>query len=140
MPKAERKALGIPPNAYYEQEWLYSSNPNLGRPEPEVVLQLQMELEEQERTNRVPGDGMDNEWVERGPNNVGGRTRALIFAPGSTTKAIAGGVSGGLWINNDITSAASVWQQVNGVPSNLAVSSITVDPNDPNINEYHLMK
>jgi trimeric autotransporter adhesin len=133
LPKAERKAMGIPPNAYYEQEWLYNSNPVLGRPEPEVVLQLQMQLEEQERLGRVPGDGMDNQWEERGPNNVGGRTRALIFAPGSTTKVFAGGVSGGLWVNNNITSAASVWQQTNGVPSNLAVSCITVDPNNSNI-------
>lgn len=133
LPKVERRAMGIPPNAYYEQEWLYSSNPNLGRPEPEVVLQLQMELEEQEKLNRVPGDGLDNQWIERGPNNVGGRTRALMFAPGSTTKVIAGGVSGGVWINNDITSAASIWQQVNGVPSNLAVSCITADPNNSNI-------
>jgi hypothetical protein len=133
LPKSERKAMGIPPNAYYEQEWLYSSNPVLGRPEPEVVLQLQMELEEQERLGRVPGDGIDNQWVERGPNNVGGRTRALIFAPGSTTKVFAGGVSGGLWVNNNVTSAGSVWQQMNGVPSNLAVSCITVDPNNSNI-------
>ena len=133
LPKQERKAMGIPPNAYYEQEWLYSSNPNLGRPEPEAVLQLQMELAEQERLGRVPGDGLDNQWVERGPNNVGGRTRAIMYAPGSTTKVFAGGVSGGLWVNNNITSAASVWTQVEGVPSNLAVSSITVDPNDPNI-------
>ncbi|NJM80296.1 MAG: hypothetical protein HC854_13050 [Flavobacterium sp.] len=133
LPKSERKAMGIPPNAYYEQEWLYNSNPSLGRPEPEVVLQLQMQLDEQEGLNRVPGDGLDNQWVERGPNNVGGRTRVLMFAAGSTKKVFAGGVSGGLWVNNDITLASSVWQQVNGVPSNLAVSCMTIDPNNSNI-------
>ncbi|WP_264559875.1 T9SS sorting signal type C domain-containing protein [Flavobacterium sp. N2270] len=133
LPKSERKAIGLPPNAFYEQEWLYTSNPVLGRPTPELVRILQTELEEQERLNRVPGDGLDNQWVERGPNNVGGRTRALMFAPGSTTKVFAGGVSGGLWINNDITSSASVWQQTQGVPSNIAVSCITVDPNNSNI-------
>ena len=133
LPKSERKAMGIPPNAYFEQEWLYSSNPNLGRPEPEVVFQLQTELEKQEILNRTPGDGLDNQWVERGPNNVGGRTRALIFAPGSTIKVFAGSVSGGLWVNNDITSSTSSWTEVNGVPGNLAVSSITVDPNNSSI-------
>lgn len=125
--------MGLPPNAFYEQEWLYTADPALGRPTPEVTLQLQMQLEQLEQTGRVPGDGMDNQWVERGPNNVGGRTRALMFAPGSATKVFAGGVSGGLWVNNDITSAGSVWQQVNGVPSNLAVSCITVDPNNSSI-------
>ncbi|MBD3725344.1 MAG: hypothetical protein IE891_11385, partial [Flavobacteriaceae bacterium] len=133
LPKSERKALGIPPNAFYEQEWLYTADPALGRPTPEVVLQLQMQLEQLELSGRVPGDGIDNQWVERGPNNVGGRTRVLMFAPGSTTKVFAGGVSGGLWVNDDITSSASTWQQVNGVPSNLAVSCMTIDPNNSNI-------
>ncbi|MEQ3690559.1 MAG: T9SS sorting signal type C domain-containing protein [Flavobacterium sp.] len=133
LSKSERKAMGLPPNAFYEQEWLYTSNPTLGRPTPELVKMLQADLEEQEKLNRVPGDGLDNQWIERGPNNVGGRTRALMFAPGSTVKVFAGGVSGGLWVNNDITSAASVWQQTSGVPSNIAVSCITVDPNNTNI-------
>lgn len=133
LPKKERKALSIPPNAFYEQEWLYTADPALGRPTPEVTLQLQMQLDELEQMGRVPGDGMDNQWVERGPNNVGGRTRVLMFEPGSTTRVFAGGVSGGLWVNNDITNNASVWQQVNGVPSNLAVSCMTIDPNNSNI-------
>ncbi len=134
LTKKERKLLCLPPNAYYEQEWLYNSNPLLERPEPEAVLQLQEQLNAtNEATSRVPGDGVDNAWEERGPNNVGGRVRTLMFAPGSTTKVFAGGVSGGLWVNNDITSAATQWVQVNGVPGNLAVSCITVDPNDSNI-------
>ena len=133
LSKNDRKELALPPNAYYEQEWLYSSNPNLDRPEPEATLQLQEKLRLDEISGRVPGDGLDNQWVERGPNNVGGRVRALMFAPGSTTKVFAGGVAGGLWVNNDITSAASQWQLVNGVPGNLAVSCITVDPNNSSI-------
>jgi trimeric autotransporter adhesin len=133
LSKSERKELALPPNAFYEQEWLYSSNPNLDRPEPEATLQLQEKLRLDETSGRVPGDGLDNQWVERGPNNVGGRVRTLLFAPGSTTKVFAGGVAGGLWVNNDITSAASQWQLVNGVPGNLAVSCITVDPNNTNI-------
>lgn len=133
LSKSERKELSLPPNAFYEQEWLYTANPYLERPEPEATLQLQKGLQTLELTGRVPGDAVDNAWVERGPNNVGGRVRTLMFAPGSTTKVFAGGVSGGLWVNNDITSAASQWQQVNGVPGNLAVSCITVDPNNTNI-------
>lgn len=133
LPKKERKALGLPPNAFNEQEWLYTADPSLGRPTPEVTLQLQKELNQQILEGRVPGDGMDNQWVERGPNNVGGRTRVLQFAPGSTTKVFAGAVSGGLWVNNNITSSTSSWSQVNGVPSNMAVTCMTVDPQDSNI-------
>ena len=82
LPKSERKAIGLPPNKYNEQDWLYSADPNLGRPTPEITLAIQKDLNDKLVSGRVPGDGMDNQWVERGPNNVGGRTRALIFAPG----------------------------------------------------------
>ena len=133
LPKSDRKAIGLPPNKYNEQDWLYSADPNLGRPTPEITLAIQKDLNDKLESGRVPGDGMDNQWVERGPNNVGGRTRALMFAPGSTIKVFAGATSGGLWVNNDITSAASAWTQVSGVPSNMSVTCITVDPQNANI-------
>ena len=133
LPKQERKAMGLPPNAFFEQDYLYSADPNLGRPTPEVTLALQKELNEKLESGRVPGDGMDNQWVERGANNVGGRTRVLKFAPGSTTKVFAGAVSGGLWVNNDITSTTGTWSQVSGVPSNMAVTCMTIDPLNTNI-------
>ncbi|GHC56156.1 GEVED domain-containing protein [Ulvibacter litoralis] len=131
MNKTERRANGLPPNKFYEQEYLLTSDPALLRPTPEKVFELQEVLKNNPQM-RAPGAGINN-WEERGPNNVGGRTRALIFAPGSTTKVIAGGVSGGLWINEDITNAYSDWQQVTGVPANMAVSAITVDPQNTNI-------
>lgn len=130
MQKKERIANGLPPNKFYEQEYLLTSDPVLLRPTPEKVFELQ-ELLKNNPEMRAPGTGINN-WEERGPNNVGGRTRALIFAPGSSTKVIAGGVSGGLWMNEDITNATSDWQRVTGVPANMAVSAITVDPLNTN--------
>lgn len=46
----------------------------------------------------------DVHWSERGPNNVGGRTRAIMIDPNDPTgKTIwAGSVSGGLWKTTDI--------------------------------------
>ena len=40
------------------------------------------------------------DWTERGPRNVGGRTRTLVFDPNdpSGKKLWAGSVSGGLWV------------------------------------------
>jgi len=132
LSKEDRLAKGLPPNKYYEQEWLYTSDPNLLRPAPEKVHQLQKEIASNPGMRSAPGTSSNN-WVERGPDNVGGRTHALMFAPGSNIKVFAGGVSGGLWVNDDIRSTASVWQRVSGVPGNLAVTSITVDPNDSDI-------
>jgi hypothetical protein len=73
-------------------------------------------------------------WKERGPNNIGGRTRALMWDPknGTTKKKVwAGGVSGGLWYNDDISNAESSWIKVNDLWDNLAVSWITHHPVHP---------
>jgi hypothetical protein len=63
---------------------------------------------------------------------VGGRTKAILFDPADAThkRVFAGGVSGGLWVNDDITDPNSEWQ-LTSYPHNLAVSSITYDPNNP---------
>ena len=129
---SERIEIGLPPNKFYEQEWLYTSDPVLLRPAPEKVHKLQETLKNNPQMRTPPGTGT-NAWIERGPNNVGGRTHTLMFAPGSTTKVFAGSVSGGLWVNNDITSGTTQWNRVSGVPSNIAVMCITVDPNDTDI-------
>ncbi len=46
--------------------------------------------------------------TERGPRNVGGRTRTMMFDPNdpSGKKVWAGSVSGGLWVTGNIDSAA----------------------------------
>jgi photosystem II stability/assembly factor-like uncharacterized protein len=135
--KKERKAEGLPPNKYFEREWELTMNPATGKPEPTRVLQLQKTLKKSKKgvQYRVPGDQPDNAWVERGPNNVGGRTRALLFDPNDPTnkRVFAGGVSGGLWVNDDITAENSSWEQVSEVPGNMNISCIAVDPRDANI-------
>lgn len=75
------------------------------------------------------------DWTERGPNNVGGRTRALAFDPSdaSNKKVWAGAVGGGLWYNDDITMATSQWQNVDDFWTNIAVTSIAFDPSDNDI-------
>ena len=127
LSKQERKAAAIPPNKYYETEWELTMDPETGKPTPEKLIQVREQLK-RERQNalasgRTPGDASDNNWVERGPNNVGGRVRAIMFDPNDATfkKVFAGGVSGGLWVNNDITTNTA-WTRV-GIPENLSVSA-----------------
>ena len=64
-------------------------------------------------------------WIERGPGNVGGRTRALIVDPDDPDREIiwAGSVSGGLWKTTD---GGRSWQaQTDHFPS-LSVSSLAM--------------
>jgi hypothetical protein len=135
LSKDERKQNGLPPNKYFESEWEMTISPTLGRPTPEnlevVRENLKRERQRMLATGRVPGDAVDNSWVERGPTNVGGRTRAIMFSPNDPTKetVFAGGVSGGLWKNTAISNASSTWTRVN-IPENLNVSCMTSDPNN----------
>lgn len=136
--KKERLAMGLPPNKYYESDWEATMDPKIGRPTPEKLEILRQKLEKQRNEDlslgRTPGDGVDNAWVERGPTNVGGRTRAVIFDPNDSTNetVFAGGVSGGIWKNTNISNANSTWTRVN-IPDNLNITCITVDPNNSNI-------
>lgn len=145
LSKKERKSLGLPPNAYNERLWELTLDPNTGRPMPERVLQLQQELRLERETSRGVGGDAINPWIDRGPNNVGGRTRGIMFDPNDTgnanpaddyTRVFAGGVSGGLWVNDDITDANSSWTLVPGIGANIAVTVIISDPN--NLNTFYI--
>ena len=84
---------------------------------------------------------MQNEFGDRQiewqnvPSNMGGRTRAIMFDPNDSnqTKVWAGGVSGGLWYNNDITDLNTSWNSIDDFWDNLSVSRIIYDPLDSEI-------
>ena len=135
LSKDERINMGVPPNEYLADQYLLKMNPFTGRNHPENLYKVQQELKEKRAyQQRTPGDAIDNKWIERGPNNVGGRTRMVMFDPNDVTnkRVFAGGVSGGLWVNDDITDINSSWTQV-GIDDNLAVTCMAVDPNDSQI-------
>jgi hypothetical protein len=50
-------------------------------------------------------------WTEMGPDNVGGRTRAILIDKDNSNLIYAGGVSGGLWKS---TNAGLTWKIVPG--------------------------
>ncbi|MEO8085944.1 MAG: T9SS type A sorting domain-containing protein [Bacteroidota bacterium] len=72
-------------------------------------------------------------WTERGPNNIGGRTRSLLVDPNDPTKKTvwAGSVGGGIWKTTDITVTNPAWAPVNDFFSNIAVTTITYNPSVP---------
>jgi hypothetical protein len=103
-----------------------------------IVAKQQMDIEFAAQRNsnsnyqRGPVSGIT--WTERGPNNIGGRTRAVAFdlndAP-NYRKVWAGGVGGGLWVTNDITVANPVWTKQNDLFDNIAIGSFAQSPSNP---------
>ncbi len=139
----ERKALALPPNGYNEQMWDLTMDPQTGRPMTERLHVLQEQLKLERESMRGVGGDINNPWIDRGPNNIGGRTRGIMFDPNDVgggngdgvdyNRVFAGGVSGGLWVNNDITSASSSWTLVPGINANISVNVIISDPNNSSI-------
>ncbi|ADB40167.1 DUF11 domain-containing protein [Spirosoma linguale] len=74
-------------------------------------------------------------WQERGPSNLGGRTRALLFDPNDPTrkKVWAGSMSGGLWYTNDITDTNAGWTPVSDTWENMVVTALAADPSNPQV-------
>ncbi len=71
-------------------------------------------------------------WVERGPANAPGRTRAVIVDPDDPSHRtwFAGSVSGGLWKTVD---GGASWQSLTDHLPNLAVSSLAMAPSYPDV-------
>lgn len=65
-------------------------------------------------------------WDEMGPDNQGGRTRAILFDKTTPTTMYAGAVSGGLWKS---TTSGSSWVKVATIAENMIVASIAQAPN-----------
>ena len=69
-------------------------------------------------------------WTALGPGNIGGRTRSIVVHPTNHTTIWAGSVGGGVWRTDD---AGAGWTPVDDLMANLAVTSLAMDPTDPDV-------
>nr|WP_321407925.1 T9SS type A sorting domain-containing protein [uncultured Carboxylicivirga sp.] len=71
-------------------------------------------------------------WIERGPGNVGGRTRGFILDPDddSADTWFAGSVGGGIWKTMD---AGNSWECITTDWPNLSIGSLAMAESDHNV-------
>ncbi len=121
------------PLGWWIQDYIATMDPALGRPTPEVLLPEMQRLNSTNVSNRAQPGAAKTQWERRGPNNLAGRSRCVEFDPTDATgkKVWAGAVTGGLWYNNDISSATSKWYPVSDLWANITVTAIAFDPNNP---------
>ncbi|MEM9931830.1 MAG: hypothetical protein AAF840_18705, partial [Bacteroidota bacterium] len=122
------------PGKAAEQNFDMTKDPALGYPPTQRKLEAYQQMQEMLQAKQqqfisesaIPGV----EWTERGSDNVGGRTRALMWDPNDSEakKLWAGAIGGGLWFLNDITDPTARWESVPDIMDNLAISAITHDP------------
>ncbi len=123
--------IGAPKSAEW-QEYITTCDPKTG----EVPFYQLWEAKQYAESLRN-SDGTspsDIVWDERGPSNVGGRTRALMFDPNdpANKKVWAGSVSGGLWYTNDITADPPTWNKIDDFWERLPVGCMAYDPTSTN--------
>ena len=73
--------------------------------------------------------GVIDEWLNKGPGNIGGRTRSLLIHPASPDIMYAAGVSSGIWKSID---SGQSWFPLDDMMTNLAVTTMLMDQDDPN--------
>ena len=73
-------------------------------------------------------------WQERGPNNIGGRSRAIIIDKRDPTgnTVFAGSVSGGIFKTTNFLAPTPTWAPVNDLMGNLAITILLQDKNNLN--------
>ena len=94
---------------YYK---LLRGNMETGEFEPQDWITTNNAVAEYDRSTAGMRD-QELAWHEMGPDNVGGRTRAILALDDNST-VFAGSVSGGLWKS---TNAANTWSKVESFPS-----------------------
>jgi len=126
----EKREVADQPDMAALQEFLMTMDPATGTVPRERLLNAY----NQTRTLSQLKNSNDFQWTGYGVE-MGGRTRMLMFDPndGTQKKVWAGGVTGGLWYNPDITSAYSSWTPVGDFWSNLSIRCMAYDPNNTQI-------
>lgn len=109
-----------------------TKDPSLGYPPSERIYEAFEQTRKLTSKRRTTSEA---KWVERGPNNFGGRTRAVMFDPNDpfAKKVWAAGVGGGLWVNEDILDEYSEWTPIDDFFGNISVCAMAYDPNSPQV-------
>lgn len=139
--KSEELSKTEPPDPAWAQNFELTKNPDLGYPTPEKLIEARNRIEASHRLIHQKNAGiLDTNlptlvWEERGPYNVGGRTRTLMYDPNDPTskKVWAGAVGGGLWYNTDIGNTANPWVPVNDFWQTLSVNCMAYDPTNTQV-------
>lgn len=120
-----------------EYQFEITKDPALGYPPTERLMDAIKETRRRQALfdSRTPGGILDARWRERGPDNIGGRTRVILVDKNDPSRKTvwAGGVSGGLWKTSDITANPPQWRIANDYLDNISIGALAQDPNNPQL-------
>lgn len=130
LPKAQRIALA------YEDNFERTKDDALGYPPRlELVKVKEQTVRLQQSLAQSKNNLAQARFRERGPKNIGGRTRTILIDKNdpSGNTIWAGSVGGGLWKLDNANSSSPNWRNVSDYLENLAIGAMAQDPREPNI-------
>lgn len=104
---------------YLEYMKSIRSNRLTGAIDPNDILKARQDVE-----RMVPSKAQNINWAFKGPDNVGGRTRAIVIDRNNPDHLFTGGVAGGLYESFD---GANTWQPYDPNFNVTIISSLTQD-------------
>lgn len=125
-PREDDSSLGKQKSGYLAAEYYFNMRKNAvtGDIPYEAMVAARNDAKAQQ-SNRSGNLGLN--WIEMGPDNIGGRTRCLLIdnrdATGKTL--YTGGVNGGLWRS---TNGGGSWNLLSDQWDNIAVVSLCQEP------------
>lgn len=130
---AEKKPESDGMEQAMRQEFRMTRDPRLNTIPRERLIAARDYMENMGGTGNIAGRFTALTWQERGPSNVGGRTRSIMIdkrdATGNTV--FAGSVGGGIFKTTNFTNATPTWAPVNDFLVNLAITSLIQDAVHP---------
>ena len=121
------RAVGDRAQDRMEYEFRKLKNPYTNKI-PRDIIQLELEFSKNlpidNATPKLAKNGGYG-WTNRGPYNVGGRTRALAISRGKENVIFAGGVSGGIWRSQD---SGETWRKLTKRKQSPNITCIVQDP------------
>ncbi len=124
------------PAARLEFMKLKYQNPKLGKI-PEYIRENELRYYDNSLSVKNTKSRVTNNlsgWVNRGPFNVGGRTRALAIDVSNEDNILAGGVSGGMWRS---TNGGQSWIKTTGSNELQSVTGIAQDTRNGQTNVWY---
>jgi len=94
-----------------------------------AAKQIDLMKAEQELTSSSAGVTRSS-WTWLGPGNIGGRVRSILIHPTISNTIWAASVSGGIWKTTD---GGISWYVLDDFMTNMAVSTLVIDPTNPDI-------
>lgn len=117
-----RDGLAVKQDANDFKEWLKGTMIDVETGEEITHSRLREIMDKHKAMSQNKAITVD--WSEQGPDNIGGRTRAILVDHVNENRIWSGGVSGGLYMSEN---KANIWERVENFPGNQFISSIAQD-------------